>query len=92
MARRTPPRKVRYFEPVAPRLGRNTIIEFTFEVGRRYRWTMRADCGQLDPGTVIRPERGEWQSRMPERLDREELVDWRAGRDAIYQLTATTVE
>ena len=28
MARRNPPRKVTYFEPVAPRLARNTIIEF----------------------------------------------------------------
>jgi hypothetical protein len=27
MARRTPPRKVTYFDPVAPRLGRNTIGE-----------------------------------------------------------------
>jgi hypothetical protein len=43
MARRSPPRKVTYFEPVAPRLGRNTIIESTFEVGRRFRCTMRVD-------------------------------------------------
>ena len=28
MARRNPPRKVTYFEPVPPRLARNTIIEF----------------------------------------------------------------
>ena len=34
MARRGPPRKVTYFEPVPPRLARNTIIESTFEVGR----------------------------------------------------------
>jgi hypothetical protein len=34
MARR-PPRKVTYFEPVLPRLARNTVIESTFEVGRR---------------------------------------------------------
>ena len=27
MARRNPPRKVTYFEPVAPRLARNTVIE-----------------------------------------------------------------
>ena len=27
---------------------------------------------------------------MPERLDEEELADWRAGRDAIYQLAALT--
>jgi hypothetical protein len=27
---------------------------------------------------VIRPEPGEWHPRMPERLDEEELADWRA--------------
>src|ERR1700731_4027648 len=91
MARRNPPRKVTYFEPVAPRLARNTIIESTFEVGRRFRCTMRIDCGQLDPGAVIRPDPGEWHPRMPERLDDEELADWRAGRNAVYQLAALTV-
>jgi hypothetical protein len=85
MARRSPPRKVTYFEPVPPRLARNTIIESTFEVGRRFRCTMRIDCGELDPGAVIRPEPGEWHPRMPERLDDEELADWRAGRNAVYQ-------
>jgi hypothetical protein len=69
MARRSPPRKVTYFEPVAPRLARNTIIESTFEVGRRFRCTMRVDCSQLDAGAVIRPEPGGWHPRMPERLD-----------------------
>jgi hypothetical protein len=34
MARRSPPRKVTYFEPVPPRLARDTIIGSTFEVGR----------------------------------------------------------
>jgi hypothetical protein len=91
MAPRSPPRKVTYFEPVPPRLARNTIIESTFEVGRRFRCTMRVDCGQLDPAAVIRPIRGEWHPRMPERLDEEELADWRAGRDAVYQLAALTV-
>ena len=61
MAHRIPPRKVTYFEPVPPRLTRNTIIESTFDVGRRFRCTMRVDCGQLDPAAVIRPVRGEWQ-------------------------------
>jgi hypothetical protein len=28
---------------------------------------------------------------MPERLDEEELADWRAGRDAVYQLVALTI-
>ena len=90
MARR-PPRKVTYFEPVAPRLARNTIIEATFEVGRRFRCTMRVDCGQLHPGVVIQPVSGQWHPRMPERLDEEELADWRAGRSAVYQLAALTI-
>ena len=90
MARRSPPRNVTYFEPAPPRLAPNTIIESTFEVGRRFRCTMRVDCGQLDPGAVMRPERGEWYPRMPERLHDEELADWRAGRNAVYQLAALT--
>jgi hypothetical protein len=31
MARRSPPPKVTYLEPVAPRLARNTAIESTFD-------------------------------------------------------------
>ena len=73
------------------RLARNTIIESTFEVGRRFRCTMRVDCGRVDPGAVIRPNPGEWYPRMPDRLDEDELADWRSGRDAIYQLAALTV-
>ena len=91
MARRSPRRKVAYFEPVPPRLARNTIIECTFEVGRRFRCTMRVDCGQLDPSVVIRPVPAEWHPHMPERLDDEELADWRAGREAVYQLAAHTI-
>jgi hypothetical protein len=86
MARRNPPRKVTYFEPVAPHLPRNTIIESTFDVGPRFRCAMRIDCSQLGPDAVIRPIRGEWHPCMPERLDEEELADWRAGRDAVCQL------
>ena len=41
MVRRSQPRKVTYFEPIPPRLARNTIIESTFEVGRLFRCTMR---------------------------------------------------
>ena len=91
MAGRTAPRKVTYFEPVPPRLARNTIIESTFEVGRRFRCTMRVDCSQLDAGAVIRPVPGEWHPRMPERLDEGELADWRTGRNAVYQLAALTI-
>src|ERR1700749_824098 len=91
MARRSPPRKVTYFEPVPPRLARNTVIESTFEVGCRFRCTLRVDCGQLDPAAVIRPEPGDWHPRMPQRLDEEELADWRAGRNAVYQLAALTI-
>ena len=43
--------------------ARGTIIESTFEVGRRFRCTMRIDCGQLDPDAVIRPVPGEWYLR-----------------------------
>jgi hypothetical protein len=49
MARRSLPRKVTYFQPVPPHLARNTIIESTFDVGSRFRCTMRVDYGQLDP-------------------------------------------
>jgi len=34
------------------------------------------------PGAVIRPAPGGWHPRMPERLDEQDLADWRAGRDA----------
>ena len=91
MARRHPPRKVTYFEPVPPRLARNTIIESTFGVGRRFRCTMRVDCGELDPDVVIRPVPGEWHPHIPARLDEEELADWCAGRNALYQLAALTI-
>ena len=79
------------FEAVLPRLRRNTIIESTFDVGARFRCTMRVDCGQIDPAAVIRPVPGEWHPHMPERLDEQELADWRAGRDALYQLAALTI-
>ena len=91
MIRRRTPRKVTYFEPVLPRLARNTVIESTFEVGRRFRCTMRVDCSELDPGAVIRPVPGEWHPHMPAQLDDEELADWRAGRAAVYQLAALTI-
>ena len=80
MARRSPHRKVTYLEPVAPSLARNAIIESTFDVGRRFRCTMRVDCGQLDPGVVIRPVPGEWHPHMPPRLDVKK--SWRIGAPA----------
>ncbi len=55
----------------------------TFDVGRRFRCTMRVDCGELDPGAVIRPVPGKWHPRIPERLDEEEPADWRAGRNPV---------
>jgi hypothetical protein len=61
------------------------------EVGHRFGCTMRIDCSQLDPGTVIRPVPSEWHPPMPECLDEEELADWRTGRDAVYQLAALTI-
>ena len=91
MARRSPPRKITYFEPVLPRFARNTVIESTFEVGRRHRCTMRIDCGELNPGTVIRPVPDEWHPHMPSSLDEEERAAWRAGRNVLYQLAALTI-
>ena len=41
------------------------MIELTSAVGRRFRCTMRVDCGQLDPGAVIQPIRSEWHPHMP---------------------------
>ena len=52
---------------------------------------MRVDCGQPDPGAVIQPVLGQWEPRVPECLDEEELADWRAGRSAVYQLAALTI-
>jgi hypothetical protein len=40
---------------------------------------------------MIRAVPGQWRQRMPERLDEEELADWRAGRNAVYQLAALTL-
>ena len=51
---------------------------------------MCINCGELDPAAVIRPDPGEWHPRMPDRLDENELADWRAGRNAVYQLVALT--
>jgi len=65
IARRSPPRKVTYFDPIRPRLGRNTIIESTFDVGRRFRCAVRVDCGQIDPGAVIRPVLGNGSRMSP---------------------------
>jgi len=62
-------------KPIPPRPARNNNIESRFDVGRRFRCTIRIDCGQLHPDTVIRPDAGEWHPRMPPRLDDEELSD-----------------
>ena len=54
MARRSPPRKVTYFEPgpAAPR-ARHCHRSRPSEVGRRFRCTMRIDCAPAsDPGAV----------------------------------------
>ena len=40
---------------------------------------------------MIRPVPGKWHPHMPERLDEDELADWRAGRNAVYQLAALTI-
>src|SRR5262245_35105256 len=72
------------------RLARNTIIESTLDVGPRCRCTMNVGGGRLGPGAMLRPVPGEWHPQMSERLDGEELADWGAGRNAVYQLAALT--
>jgi hypothetical protein len=67
------------------------VIVSTFDVGRRFRCTMRINCGQLDPAAVIRPILGEWHPRMPAPLDENQLADWRAGRNAVHQLAVLTI-
>jgi hypothetical protein len=53
--RAVPASPLRIIAPFAEAsLGRT--IGSTFEVGRRFRWAMRIDCGQLDPVAMIRPE------------------------------------
>jgi len=52
---------------------------------------MPVDCDQLDPRRGDPAGSGEWHPRMPERLDEEELADWRTGRNAVYQLAALTI-
>jgi hypothetical protein len=46
MAGRNPPRKVTYFEPIAPRLARNTVIGSTF---MRVPGDVAYDSGMMSP-------------------------------------------
>ncbi len=80
MARRTRPAKSRISNRSRRAWRATRSSSSTFEVGRRFRCTMRVNCGQLDPGAVIRPVPSEWHPRIPERLDDEELADWRRRR------------
>src|SRR5215813_4689562 len=86
MSRRSPPRKVTYFEPVLPRLARNIIFESTFEVGRRFRCTIVEGIGHMR--VPLAADRLDDRAGI-ERATIEELADWRAGRNAVYQLAAT---
>ena len=43
------------------------------------------------PTWWLGPKPANGTPRMPERLYEEELADWRAGRNAIYQLAALTI-
>ena len=79
MTRSRPPRKVTYFEPVPPRLARNTIIESTFEVGRRFRCTMRVD---VDQGRLVDPCHGDLRLHSDVRPLRRRYCDGRGDRIA----------
>jgi hypothetical protein len=81
MARR-PLRKVTYFEPVAPRLARNTVIECDVRGGSPL---------PLHYARRLQPARSRCGDPVGTLLDEEELADWRAGRSAVYQLAALTV-
>ena len=79
MARRSPARRVTYFEPVPPRLARNTIIELTLEVGRRFRCTMRvalwpARPRRCDPAGTRRMAPA--HARAPRRRGARGLAGW----------------
>ena len=65
------------------RLSRNTVIESTFEVGRRFRCTMRIDCSQLHPGAVIRAVPGDWQPHMPAQLAISATFAWQSPIEAL---------
>ena len=94
-AGRTRPAKSRIFEPVPPRASPATpIVEATFEVGRRFRCTLRVECGQLDPGRRRRSGRspgGSSTRACRSASTAEERAGFgSAGRDAVYQLAALT--
>ena len=82
MARRRPPRKVTWFEPVPPRLACNTIIEF--DLRGRPPLPLHA-ARRLRPARPWRGDPADARRMAPtdaQALDDEELADWRAGRDA----------
>jgi hypothetical protein len=83
LARRRPPRKVTYLEPV-PRASRPPPSSYRRSASAAASAARRAsNVASSTPGAVIhRPVPGVWHPRMPERLDEEELAEWRAGRDA----------
>ena len=53
-------------------------------IGQRFRCTMRGDCGQLDSARSSGPSAANGTRVFPERLDEEELADWRARHNAVY--------
>src|SRR5215472_11951862 len=54
----------------SPKAGR---LCYSASQSQRRTWFTHKESGQLDPDTVVRPEPGEWHTRMPERLDEEDL-------------------
>jgi hypothetical protein len=57
----------------------------------RLRCTMRVDCGQLDPGTVIRPVPGGWHCACPSVSTRRSLRTGAPAAMRVYRLAALTV-
>jgi hypothetical protein len=90
VARRSLPRKVTYFEPVPPRLARNTIIEAT----SRSVAAFAARCVSILASSI--PAR--WSCRYPAHgtlvcPSASTKRSWRTGalRSAVYQLAALTI-
>jgi hypothetical protein len=90
MARRACPAK----SPISNRCRRASPATPSSNPRSRSAAASAARCASIAASStpaVIRPVAGEWQPRMPRQLDEQELADWRAGRNAVYQLAALTI-
>ena len=72
-------------------LPKDTVLRRRFKVGK-YFCTMTMDCGAYTPGqTCSGMMRAEWEPRLPTKLNKRSLAEYRAGRDALHALAANVV-